>query len=319
METAVQRVTTSAELGPLAATARDYILNSKAERTLRAYRSDWKHFTIWCQSSRLVSLPASPEIIALYLSHLAASCKVSTIARRIVAINQAHKTASVPSPTSDAIVSNTMKGIRRAKGSAPDAKSPTLMEDIRAMVGTLPAGILGTRDRALLLIGFAGAFRRSEIVSLNRADCEFTREGLVVTLRRSKTDQEGAGRKIAIPYGSSPDTCAVRSLQEWLQISRVEDGPVFRPLNRHGHIHAGRLSDKAVARAVKRYVAAAGLDPAKYSGHSLRAGLATAAAIAGASERSIMAQTGHRSLNMVRTYIRDGNLFRENAAAKVGM
>jgi integrase len=212
-----------------------------------------------------------------------------------------------------------LAGIRRAKGTAPDAKAPVLIGDLRAMVAALPAGLLGARDRALLLIGFAGAFRRSELVGLDVEDLTFSSDGLAVTLRRSKTDQEGAGRKIGIPYGSNPDTCPVRALQAWLDASVITAGPIFRSVNRHGQLQPGRLSDRAVALIVKRCVEAAGKDARKFAGHSLRAGLATAAAIGGASERSIMAQTGHRSVMMVRRYIRDGSLFRENAAARVGL
>jgi integrase len=194
-----------------------------------------------------------------------------------------------------------------------------LTDDIRAMVAATPQSFLGTWDRALLLVGFAGAFRRSELVALDREDVEVTREGLVVTLRRSKTDQDGAGRRVAIPYGTNPETCPVRALESWLAATGIDAGALFRPVNRHGHMQPGRLSGFAVALVVKRYAAAARLDPAKYAGHSLRAGLATAAAIGGAPERSIMNQTGHRSTAMVRRYIRDGNLFRENAAAKCGL
>ena len=187
------------------------------------------------------------------------------------------------------------------------------------MMANLPDRLLGVRDRALLLVGFAGAFRRSELVSLNVRDLKFTNDGLTVTLRRSKTDQEGSGRKVGIPYGSSPETCPVRSLRAWLEASGIESGPVFRPINRHGQIRPSRLSDRAVALIVKRAAEAAGKDPAEFAGHSLRSGLATAAAIGGASERAIMKQTGHRSTAMVRRYIRDGSLFRENAAARVGL
>ena len=306
-------------LAPIAESAREYMRHAKAENTIVAYRSDWRHFTGWCEQHGRESIPASPETVALYLSDLAREHKASTVTRRAVAINQAHQAAGHESPTATAVVRTLLSGIRRTKGIAPTTKTPTLTNDIRLMVAALPTGLLGVRDRALLLVGFAGAFRRSELVAVNREDCEFTREGLVITLRRSKTDQEGQGRKVAIPHGSAADTCPVQALRAWLKAAGITAGPVFRPLNRHGQILSGRLSDKAVVRAVKAYAGAAGLDPTRYAGHSLRAGLATAAAIAGASERSIMNQTGHRSTVMVRRYIRDGNLFRENAAARVGL
>lgn len=187
------------------------------------------------------------------------------------------------------------------------------------MIARLPENLLGVRDRALLLIGFAGGFRRSELVALDVADIVVTRDGLVVTIRRSKTDQEGEGRKIGVPYGSNPITCPVRALQDLLQQCGYSEGPLFRPINRHGNMASIRLSGAAVADVVKRYIEAAGLDASDFSGHSLRSGLATSAAMAGASERSIMDQTGHRSLNMVRRYIRDGSLFRENAVTMVGL
>ena len=187
------------------------------------------------------------------------------------------------------------------------------------MVAAADVGLIGARDRALILLGFSGAFRRSELVSLDIADCVFSRDGLTVMLRRSKTDQDGAGRKVGIPYGANPETCPVRILQDWIQHSCIDSGPLFRSISRHGQVRPGRLSGIDVARIVKKLAQRAGLEPAKYAGHSLRAGHATAAAIAGASERAIMNQTGHRSVQMVRRYIRDGSLFRENSAGKLGL
>src|ERR1019366_348735 len=188
-----------------------------------------------------------------------------------------------------------------------------------SLVDATDASTIGIRDRALILLGFAGAFRRSELVGLDVDDCVFGKDGLTVTLRRSKTDQAGAGRKIGIPYGSNPDTCPVRTIQAWIEHGGIGAGPLFRSINRHGQVQPGRLSGIDVARVVKKLAQRAGLDSAKYAGHSLRAGHATSAAIAGASERSIMNQTGHRSVQMVRRYIRDGNLFRENSAGKLGL
>jgi integrase len=212
-----------------------------------------------------------------------------------------------------------MKGIRRTLGTAPAQKSPTLIEDIRAMVQATDAGLIGLRDRALILLGFAGAFRRSELVGLEVADCSFAKDGLTVNLRRSKTDQDGAGRKVGIPYGGNPETCPVRNVQTWIGEAAITDGTLFRSINRHGQVRARGLGGIDVARVVKKLAERAGLDAAKYAGHSLRAGHATSAAIAGASERSIMNQTGHRSTAMVRRYIRDGSLFRENSGGKLGL
>ena len=278
-----------------------------------------RHFCAWCEVHALCPLPATAETVASYIAECAGRLKVGSIQRRLNAITEAHKAVTQESPTHSPIVANTMKGIRRTKGTAAAQKAPALTADIRAMVDAAGAGLIGLRDRALTLLGFAGAFRRSELVSLDVEDCAWGKDGLTVTLRRSKTDQTGAGRKIGIPYGSNPETCPVRSLQAWIEQAGVTAGPLFRPLNRHGQIQAGRLSGIDVARVVKKLADRAGLDAAKYAGHSLRAGHATSAAIAGASERSIMNQTGHRSVQVLRRYIRDGNLFRENSAGKLGL
>ena len=306
-------------LAGLAEQAREYVKASKAPNTVRAYRSDWAGFVAWCEGQGVASLPAAPETIALYLTHQAPAVTVATLGRRLVSIGQAHRAAGHEDPTKALAVKAVWQGIRRTKGTAPKCKAPAVTEEVRRMVEALPAGLLGARDRALLLVGFAGAFRRSELVGLNRADVAITLEGLVITLRRSKTDQEGEGRKVGIPYGSRPATCPVRALTGWLDAAGISEGPIFRPVNRHGQLGAGRLSGYGVALVVKRAAEAAGLEPANYAGHSLRAGLATSAANAGASERAIMAQTGHKSVNMVRRYIRDGSLFRDNAAAVVGL
>ena len=307
-------------LGPVMDRAREYARRSKASSTVRAYQSDWRDFEAWCIEHRRRPLPATPDTVALYLTHLAEQGrKPSTITRRVSAISQAHQIAEYKSPTRSAKVRAVLRGIRRTVGTMPKTKTPVLIEDVRAMMANLPDRLLGVRDRALLLVGFAGAFRRSELVGLNVRDLKFNNDGLTVTLRRSKTDQEALGRKVGLPYGSSPETCPVRSLRAWLEASGIESGPVFRPINRHGQVRPIRLSDRAVALIVKRAAAAAGKDPAEFAGHSLRSGLATAAAIGGASERAIMKQTGHRSTAMVRRYIRDGSLFRENAAARVGL
>lgn len=297
----------------------EFIRASKTESTIRGYRADWGNFCRWCEVHGVNPLPASPETVAAYIAECAGHLKVGSIQRRLNAIAEAHKAVSLESPTHHAMVANTMKGIRRTRGTAPEQKTPTLTDDIRAMVNATGTGMIGARDRAMVLLGFAGAFRRSELVGLNIGDCAFTNDGLTVTLRRSKTDQAGAGRKIGIPYGSNPETCPVRTVQAWLEIACIGGGPLFRSINRHGKVRAGGLSGIDVSRVVKKLAQRVGFDPAKYAGHSLRAGHATSAAIAGASERSIMKQTGHRSVQMVRRYIRDGSLFRENSAGKLGL
>src|ERR1700688_205846 len=298
---------------------REYIRASKAENTLRGYSADWRDFCRWSEAHGLSPLPATPESVAAYIAECAGRLKVGSIQRRLNAIAEAHKALGLESPTHHAIVANTMKGIRRTLGTAPAQKTPTLTDDIRAMVSATDDGKIGLRDRALVLLGFAGAFRRSELVGLDVTDLEFSRDGLTVTLRRSKTDQYGQGRKVGIPYGSNPETCPVRTAQTWIEQSGIDAGPLFRSINRHGQVQEGRLSGIDVARVVKKLAERAGLDAAKYAGHSLRAGHATSAAIAGASERSIMNQTGHRSVQMVRRYIRDGSLFRENSGGKLGL
>jgi site-specific recombinase XerD len=310
------------EVGPLAAIAdraSEFIHQSRAKNTIRAYRADWDHFEAWCQEHNQSSLPATADTVALYVTDLAATHKPATITRRISAISQAHQIAGMETPTGSAKVRLVMAGIRRMKGTAQTGKTPILVDDLRRMIAGLPENLLGVRDRVLLLIGFCGAFRRSELVALDAADVAVTREGLIVTIRRSKTDQEGEGRKIGIPYASHLETCPVRCLQDWLEKSGITEGPLFRPIDRFGKMASIRLSAAAVADIVKKYAEAVGLDASHFAGHSLRSGLATSAAAAGASERSIMNQTGHRSVGMVRRYIREGSLFRENAAAVVGL
>jgi len=302
--------------------AEAYSRASKAPATRRGYQSDWRRFAAWCASAGLDSLPAQPETVAFYISHLAETHKPATVGRHLASIASAHKGRGFSSPASmqHGAVASVWQGIKRTHGTAQVQKQPLLTADMRAMVRTLsPDRLISTRDRALLLVGFAGAFRRSELVGLDVADCSFSNDGLTITLRRSKTDQEGAGRKVGIPYGSNPETCPVRGMQAWLAASGITEGPVFRWVNRHGGMQPGRLSGTAVALIVKRHAGAAGFDASKFAGHSLRAGLATQAAMGGASERSIMNTTGHKSSAMVRRYIRGVSLFTENAAAVCGL
>jgi integrase len=218
-----------------------------------------------------------------------------------------------------AVITEALRGIKRVHGTAPNQKAPVLTEDLRLMLRHTPAGMIGIRDRALLLVGFAGAFRRSELVSLDCAGLAFTSEGMLIKLRRSKTDQEGQGRQIALPFGSNSSTCPVAAMRAWLEAAAITEGPVFRSIQKGGRVHAKRLSDKGVALIVKRYAAAAGLDAATFSGHSLRAGLVTSAARAGVPERVIMRQTGHKSIDMVLKYVRQANAFSENAVNALGL
>lgn len=301
--------------------AKEYARQAKAENTLRAYRSDWTHFEEWCSRQGLAPLPAAPATVALYITALAeAGRTVSTIRRRLASISAVHQAAGHQSPTQDMQVKTIWAGIRRAKGTAQRQVAPVVTEHLRAIVGALQLDTLaGLRDRALLLVGFIGAFRRSELVGLNVEDLTPTAEGFVVTLRRSKTDQEGEGETKAIPYGANAETCPARALRAWLDAAGITSGPVFRAVNRHGQVSARRLSDRAVALIVKRSVEAVGLDASRFSGHSLRAGFATAAARAGASERDIARVTHHKSDRVLRRYIRDAQVFDNAALSAVGL
>ena len=311
----------SAELDRLIAQAEAIFQAARAGSTLRAYAHDWKQFRGWCERHRLDPLPASPECILLYATDLTQNQKrkLNTLQRRLAAVSQMHQQAGFEPPTRAWAVKQFLSGLRRELGAAPDRKRPVLTDDLRQILAEVPDTPLGKRDRALLLLGFAGAFRRSELVALDVADLEDNREGLIVRIRKSKTDQEGEGRAVGIPRGADPFTCPVQALGDWRVAAKIESGPLFRGVNRHGQVLPERLSGEAVAIVVKRYVEPLGFDPGTFAGHSLRAGLATSAAAAGKSERAIMNQTGHRSLSTVRRYIRDGNLFRENAAEGIGL
>jgi site-specific recombinase XerD len=305
----------AAELPELAADVRAYADAAVAMATRRAYASDLRAFSTWCAERGLQSLPAAPETVALYLAALAKVSKMATIDRALVAISQAHKAAGLDSPRSSLLVRTERRGIARTLGTASTPKAALAPADLRAMVGTLPAGLAGLRDRALLVLGFAGAFRRSEIVGLDVADLAFGADGLTVRIRRSKTDQEGQGREVGIPYAGDPAVCSVRAVRAWLDAAGFVAGPLFRAVDRAGRLSEERLCDRSVALVVKRTALAAGLDAARFAGHSLRSGFATAAAKVGKSERAIMEQTGHRSVATVRRYIRRGSLFLDNAAA----
>lgn len=296
------------------ATIRGYLDAAQARSTRAGYRADLAHFTSWCEARGLASLPAEPATVARYLADIAPRYKVATLERRLAAISQAHQARGLDTPTRALAVRKVLGGIKRTHGTAQHGKAPVLPADLRAMVAQLDESPAGLRDRALLLLGFAGAFRRSEVVALAVEDLQFRRDGLVVTLRRSKTDQEGEGQTKAIPRGRDRTLCPVRALQAWLAAAQIAEGPVFRPVDRHGNIAAAAIAPFHVARLVKRLAEGAGLDPADYGGHSLRAGLVTAAAQAGAEERDIMRQTGHKSERTLRKYIREADLFRDNAA-----
>lgn len=312
-------------LAQLADRALGFIASARAESTRRAYRSDWDAFASWCGGRGLSALPAAPGTVALYLAALATTHKPGSLRRRLTAIGKAHEAAGYESPASTrhAVVGETLKGIRRTLGTAQAGKRPLLTKEIRTMVEALPENLQGARDRVLLLMGFAGGFRRSELAALDVEDVTLCEEGLIVRLRRSKTDQEGQGRLVALPYGSNPATCPVRAWRKWREQSGIQEGALFRGIDRHGALAAGPrghpLHKDSIGLIVKRAVQRIGLAPAGYAGHSLRAGLATEAYRNGATEFAIMQQTGHRSAATLRRYIREGSLFRDNAAAKLGL
>jgi integrase len=292
---------------------------SRAENTTRVYRTGWAQFSTWCDGHGVTPLPAGAETVACYVADLAKVAKPATIDLRLAAISAAHRAAGHDTPTKEEAVRLVRRGVRRTLGTAQRQVRPLTVPELRAMLQGLGTDPAGCRDRALLLLGFAGALRRSELVGLDVADVTGGTDGLIVCLRRSKTDQGGAGRTVGIPYGSNLATCPVRAWRAWLETSGITEGPAFRPVDRHGHIGATRLSPPAVALVLKRHAARAGVDPTEVAGHSLRAGLATSAAAVGVPERVIAKQTGHKGTAMLRRYIREGSLFRENAAGAVGL
>ncbi|MGA3347083.1 MAG: site-specific integrase [Terracidiphilus sp.] len=302
--------------------ARSYIHAAKAPATLRAYRTDFEDFTKFCKGHNLPYLPATPTTVALYIADRAVSLRSATITRRLTSITKAHQAAGFeesPSSSHHFVVSETLKGIRRSIGTAQEGKAPLLTSDIRRIVACCPETLLGLRDRALILVGFAGAFRRSELAAIDFTHVSFIQDGLIIDLRRSKTDQEAAGRKVGIPFGKEDATCPVRALRRWLAASGISSGAVFRGVNRNGKLSHRGLHKDCVGWILKVAASRAGLKPEPLGGHSLRAGCVTQAAMNGVSERDIMRQTGHKSVEMLARYIRIGEIFTRNAAAGLGI
>jgi site-specific recombinase XerD len=300
--------------------AQKFTAMATSDNTRRAYTADWADFAAWCRAHHLDSLPARPETVGLYSAALAGTHKPSTITRRLAAIAKQHRNAGFDSPASmrHSAVGDVIAGIRRERGTRPGAKRALSTGELRRMVTAIPATPHGLRDRALLLVGFAGGFRRSELAAITVEHVEDTPDGLKILIPRSKTDQEGGGRTIGIPYGSDPTTCPVRAYRAWIAAAGITEGPVFR------HFHNCTMGTKAitgrvVALTVKKAAERVGLEATELAGHSLRSGLATTAARNGASERSIMKQTGHRSVAMLRRYIHDAELFHDNAGARLGL
>jgi site-specific recombinase XerD len=294
--------------------AETFALAEKSAATIRAYKSDAAAFDAWCKSRGVRKpLPSSPDLVAAFLAADAASgSKVSTVARRAAAIRFAHRVADMDDPTQHESVRRVMRGIRRTIGMKPEQKAPATAEIVTAMISHTPRTLAGVRDRALLTLGFAGAFRRSELAELNVSDLTFVLDGVRVTIRRSKTDQESMGHEIAIPHGRSLKP--VEALRAWLEAAQITDGPVFRPVSRSNNVRGDvRLTADSIARVVKGYAELAGYKRCDFSGHSLRAGFVTTAADYDVSETRIMEVTRHKDSRTVRTYIRRANLFKDAA------
>ena len=296
--------------------------NSKAVNTVRAYKSDFEDFSLFCVKNGFKTIPTDPKIVSLYLTYLSSkNVKISTIRRRLVSISVIHKIKGHYLDTKHPIIIQNFMGIKRSKGVNQKGKKPLLINDLKQIIDVInqqnEPDIKKLRNKALLLIGFAGGFRRNELISLNLEDLEFVFEGLKINVKRSKTDQFGEGFIKGIPYFENYLYCPVKNLKNWLNISKIKKGPVFVRFVKGSKISNIRLTDQSVALIIKEYLTKAGIDNKNYSGHSLRSGFATSAAEAGAEERSIMAMTGHKSTEMVRRYIKEANLFNNNALNKI--
>ena len=296
--------------------------NSKAKNTVRAYKSDFNDFGLFCSQNGFKSLPSEPKIVSLYLTYLSTkNAKMSTLKRRLVSIGVIHKLKGYYLDTKHPSIIENILGIKRRKGSIQLSKKPILINSLKVIINAIDKQnkeeIKKFRDRSIILIGFSGGFRRNEIVSLNYDDLDFVPEGLKINLRMSKTDQFGEGFTKALPYFDNSQYCPVVSIKKWIEISKISSGPVFRRFSRGSKLTENRLTDQTVALLIKEYLKLTGIDSKNYSGHSLRSGFATSAAESGAEERSIMAMTGHKSTEMVRRYIKEANLFKNNALNKI--
>ena len=296
--------------------------SSKANNTLRAYKSDFNDFGLFCVKNGFKSFPSDPKVVSLYLTYLSSrDAKMSTLKRRLVSIGVIHKLKGHYLDTKHPSIIENIMGIKRRKGSIQLSKKPILINDLKELINAIDKQkkeeIKKFRDRSIILIGFSGGFRRNEIVSLDYEDLDFVTEGLKINLRRSKTDQFGEGFKKALPYFDNSQYCPVVSLKKWIEVSKITSGPVFRRFTKGSRLSNNRLTDQTVALLIKEYLKLAGIDSKNYSGHSLRSGFATSAAESGAEERNIMAMTGHKSTEMVRRYIKEVNLFKNNALNKI--
>jgi site-specific recombinase XerD len=283
--------------------------NSKSNNTLRAYQSDYNDFSLFCSKNGFQAMPTEPKILSLYITHLASYSKYSTLKRRLASISIIHKTKGYYIDTKHPIIVENLMGIKRTNGSNQKGKKPLLINDLKLLIKAIDKSkeknIRKIRDKALVLIGFSGGFRRSELVDIEYEDIEFVEEGVKIFVKRSKTDQSGEGMTKAIPYFDNINFCPVKALNKWIVEAELKDGKIFN------------ISDKNVALIIKKYAKYAGLDAHRYAGHSLRSGFATSTAESGAEERNIMAMTGHKSTEMVRRYIKEANLFKNNALNKI--
>ena len=295
--------------------------SSKAKNTLRAYKSDFKDFGAFCSRYGLSSLPSEPKTISLYLTHLSKNSKISTLRRRLVSISMVHKLKGHYLDTKHPIIVENLMGIRRVKGSFQKGKKPILINHLKSIINSINEQnkneIKKLRDKTIILVGFGGGFRRTELISIDYEDLEFVPEGLKITIRKSKTDQLGEGMLKGLPYFDDVNYCPVINLRKWLEISKIKSGPIFRRFSKGSVLTDNRLTDQSVVLLIKEYLRLAGIENENFAGHSLRSGFATVAADSGADERSIMAMTGHKTTQMVRRYIREANLFKNNALNKV--
>ena len=304
--------------------------SSKANNTIRAYKSDFKDFGVFCAKNAFKSLPTNPKIVSLYLTQLSMQdAKMSTLRRRLVSIGVIHKLKGQYLDTKHPVIIENLMGISRKKGNYQRGKKPILINQLRAIIDVidkdrnycgldeLSGNYKLIRDKTIILIGFAGGFRRAELVSIDREDLEFVPEGVKIFIRKSKTDQFGEGMIKGLPYFSNQTYCPVLHLKEWIELSNIKSGAIFRKFNKGFSLSNNRLTDQSVALLLKYYLAKAGIENKNYSGHSLRSGFATVSAESGADERSIMAMTGHKTTQMVRRYIKEANLFKNNALNKI--
>ena len=285
----------------------DNLKLSKAKNTIRAYKSDFNDFALFCLKHSLKSMPTEPKIVSLYLTHLSKNSKYSTLKRRLASINVMHRYKGFYLDTKHPIIVENLIGIKRQIGDHQKAKKPLLFINLKEIIKVINKLSISDekklRDKTLILVGFSGGFRRSELVSITRDDVEFVKEGVKIFVKKSKSDQSGEGMTKAIPYFKDVEYCPVDHLKKWML--KNQNNLVFP------------ISDKNVALIIKKYALKTGLDDKKYAGHSLRSGFATSTAESGANERNIMAMTGHKSVDMVRRYIKEADLFKNNALNKI--